>query len=657
MDIRLGGRNFAIATDKAGNPRVTVASRPSQPDDGSAIKYAVWRTDGDDLNSFEVIAPGGFAGYLGRDYGAGTDGRWLGCDTLGPLISTIDLSTYDNPLGAGLLGGDAQPGMLMGGGAQAGGGMGPAEQTQDSDAYAQIATSQSTYGYVTRGMRPAKIDLNDMTLKESGVVFDVMATDIINTTPASTAVRSEISVGLGDDNAYEVLQLAGVGVPPATDTWVANDATEATRVFGTAPDRTVLIAGNVVKGNIQTGTVTMESPNWQTVTTLTTQNIRGTGFALDGNLWVIGTTDGPYMLDESSGLWFPIMPELDLNDANCRNMQEIFGIGTVIPLELAIRHQRYGAGASFGPETFPGNTSPVQGTVTGLAGSPREMFTAIFDPCGCYTFLVVWKPQEGDHDRGARLYPYVIARFEDTPSDFLSWIGTVNGLRANPTLMGGYGSDAFWITCGRTARWIDDANYRYALSGQTYLTEMRRERNVLVDVEYIEGELSGTMDDNKTVGVYLSLDGGSYTQIGETQTSTGFKRFIASSAGVPVSAFQSKHRAKPRIDYSSDSSSAVPQWVGPLTMAYRTRPTEINIYRYVIDLPTDNVDTAYGYEEFLHNLSLDIPQEFESHDRQNLYVRVKSVEFDNIDAVGNSAIDSRGLRRQATVTLEEWTTS
>ena len=74
MQIRLGGRNFTIATDRQGNPQVEVGSRPSQPSDGGALQYAEWVLDGHDLNSFEVIPPGGEGGYLGREWGRDTTG-------------------------------------------------------------------------------------------------------------------------------------------------------------------------------------------------------------------------------------------------------------------------------------------------------------------------------------------------------------------------------------------------------------------------------------------------------------------------------------------------------------------------------------------------------------------------------------------------------
>ena len=648
MQIRLGGRNFTIATDRNGNPQVDVGSRPSQPSDAAALQYVEWVLDGHDLNSFEVIPPGGEGGYLGRDYGVNTDGRWLGLDTLGPLVNTIPLGDNDMAATTAILGQTPLGTTFL---------LGPRETLEDSTGMSVIAASGGTFGYIIRGSRPAKVDLSTMTLVDAGVVFDTPATDIITTFPADVTVRSEVSIALGSQ-PYQVLQEPGVGTPPAVDAWAPNLDDQLADVFGAAPDRTVAFAGNVLSGNIQTGTVTMLAPNWQTVTTITTQKVRGTGFALDGNLWVPMTTDGPYMLEEATGIFFPLMPELDLNDANGRNAQAIFGVGVVIPLELSLRWQRYGSGESFGPETYPANTSPLQGTATGLAGSPREMFTTIRNPSTLDTYLVVWKPQETGHDRGTGLTPFIIARFTGIDSRFLSWIGTVDGLRTNPTLMGGYDSNAFWITCGRTSRWIDDSNYRYASSGSTYLTEMRRMRNVIIDIEFAELEVAGTMGASQTVAVYLSMDGGSYTQIGATQTSTGFKRLIASSAGVPQSAFQSKHRVKPRIDYATNSSSASPQAISPLRLYYRTRPTEINVFTYVVDLPNDPaVDTPYGYEEFLYGLSVDVPQACETHDRQSIYVRVKEVTFSNIDAAGNSNIDARGLRRQARLTLEEWTTS
>ena len=73
MEIRLGGRNFTIATDRQGNPLVATSSRPSQPVDGGAIQLIECRTDGHDLNSFDYIGPGAATGYLGRDYGVNSE--------------------------------------------------------------------------------------------------------------------------------------------------------------------------------------------------------------------------------------------------------------------------------------------------------------------------------------------------------------------------------------------------------------------------------------------------------------------------------------------------------------------------------------------------------------------------------------------------------
>lgn len=654
--VLLDGLHYTVAVREDGSPRIVRSSRPSQPADAGGLTFAEWRTDGHDFNSFEDISSGASAGYLGRDWGENTDGRNLGVDTLGPLVNVVDLSTYDNPLQGGLLGGGAQSAsLILGGGATAGsGGLGPSEIVADSNGFASIVTSSDTYGYVNRGTRPAKVALSDMTLKESGLTLTNPGTSIIATSPALQTVRNEVSIAQGT-SPYVVLQQGNVGIPPATDTWLTNSANEDATVFGQAPDRVVLLHENNVKGNIQTGSVTMAAPNWLTVTDEMPYGVLPTGFAMDGNLWVIGTSDGPYMLDSLTRKFFPIMSELDNDDANCVNTGEWFAVGVIIPLAYSLRYQKYGSGASFGPETFPINTSPVQGTPTAVAGSPRELFTVEQNPDTGDAYLIAWYPREAGDRHSGILSPYTIAKFDSTDSDYLAWVGTVNGLRVNPTLMGGYGSDSFYITTGRTSRWIDDSNYRYTPTGTTYLTEMRRLRNVIADIEFVEFEAGGTLSPTQTITVALSMDGGAYTAIGASQTTTGFKRLLAASGGIPTDTFHGIHKIKPSITYVTDDSSEAPQVVGPLRVYYRTRPTEIVVQQITFVLGDQGSTTAKGQEDSLRGLIYDGPVEYQDTYSDTYYVRVTSVGEVKIVSKGQGRDSERGFQAEVVVELETWT--
>lgn len=651
-DIRLDGSNFTVALDANGSPRVTVSTRPSQYGDPGDLTFAEWRVDGHDFNSVEMIPPGGSQGYLGRDYGVNTDGRWPGMDCLGPLINTISLDDYDSPAGVGFLGSNLLGTTFL---------LGPSQIVQNSNGMAIIKADGVPWGYIIRGTKAGRVRLDTMAVANTTMALSNPATDIIATTPASTTVLSEVSVGQGDGAAYHVLQQPDV--TSTSDTWAANSSSQAARIFGSAPDRTVLVASNVVKGNVQTGSVTMKAPNWSTVTTITTQDVKGTGFAMDGNLWVIVTSDGPYMLDSQTGDFFPLIPELDNDALNGLQTNTWYPLGVIIPLRFSLRYQRYGSGESFGPETFADNRSPVQGTPTGVAGSPRELFTTQYNPTTGDTYLISWYTARSIDDafsvqHSNVLSPFVIAKFTAKESKFLKWVGTVDSARTSPTLMGGYGSDAFYMTCGRTSRWIDDSAYLTATSGQTFLTKTRRQPGIIKDIEWAEFETDDCAA-ARTVRLAVSLDDGSYTDMGDAAiTSDGVQRVVgSSSAGVPTAALHGGIDIKPRLTYSSSVSTTTPKVQGTLRIYYRVRPRVIRSMTYTLDLVGGKAGTPDEQEATLRGMVYDGPELLEDIDRRSIYVRVRSVSESRMEARGGGDDSSRGLVRVVDVTVETWQTS
>lgn len=490
-----------------------------------------------------------------------------------------------------------------------------------------------------------------------------------NTVWAMEFTPYEIVAGQGDSASYYVLPVADVGQPSYSgDTWAANDSAQAARTFGVAPDRIVAMAANKVLGNELTGAVTMKSPSWATVSTLTgrRRNFRINGFGLDGALWVIGASDGPQMLDSGTGDFFPIIPEIDNDDVNCLQMSHWSFLGLVIPLHHALRFLQYGAGQSFGPETFHANTSPVQGRPTAWAGSTRWGYATIYNESTGDTYLIAGRQRQNGDPGDPNLNPiswFTLAKFSSLYSLFLYWLGTVNGLRTNPTLMGGYGSNAFYVTEPRTVRCVDDSNFRYASSGTTYLTELRRQPGVLKDVEAVEIECSGTMNANKTVTVAISEAGGTYHTVGSAQTSTGHKRVLAVSAGAPDSNLQGFYRPKPRIAYATDSSSVTPEVVGTLRVYYRIRPLTVRVW--TITIAAEDVGrpgrggrtTAEGIEDELYTLTSNAPVKFTSLDRDALYVRVNVLSSQLATDRGGGADSSRGKTRLITLQLTEWQTA
>jgi hypothetical protein len=635
--LRIAGVPFKIAKDGKGVFSYAQTHRASQPGDPGGMAYAEWRVDGPDLFSYESND------YLGREYGVGTDGRWDGVDCLGPLINTITLSTYDvlsdgTPLGSST----ARLGstMMLGG----------AVTVDDADGQAVVQASGKWYAYITRGMIPAKVDLSDMGLDYAGVTLPAPATSIITTKNPTVANRREVSIGLGESAPYRVVKEDNIGVHPNGDSWVANNGDETARIFGIAPDRTVLITDKTVKGNIQTGAVTMTDPVWNTVATLSNLDAVATGFGLDGPFWTIGTSLGPAFLDKDTAEFTLLMPEIDYSTENCRNMAPWFDIGLVVPLQSGVRYMRSGQGRSWGVENFSGNASPVQGYPTGGDGSTRWYLQAVYDTIGGDTYLVAWHPREPDARHPHPYSPHTIAKLTGTECRYIDYIGTAGGVRTNPTWMGGYGSNAFYFTGGRLSREIDDTNYRFASSGTTYLTELRRQPSVLKDIEVVELETEDCAI-GSTVDVYLSVDGATAVQVGETVETDGFHRLVVTTE----TDLHGGRFIKPEIRYATDSSSTSPKVRGSLRMRYRTRPRTVGVYNFTVELEETNFKTGKELHEHLVTQLNSGPVSFTDGPEQlDTYVRIDSVKVVSpTDSVGGDT-SSRGFRKYAQVEATAW---
>lgn len=656
MEIELGGIPFEVAPVlRRGKPildmpSIHTSSRASQPGDGR-LTFAEWRVDGHDFNGFEQIPAGASSGFLGRSYGANTDGRDLGLDHLGPAIQVMALNTFDGVLGDGSLGPAGN------GGLNGSFGLGPPEQVGDNTGSSNgadvISKNGVPYQYIIRGSRPAKVDLRTMTPVKAGLVLQAPATDIIATVPTSAAVGQEISIAMGPGRAYQTLQRNNVGTSPTIDTWAANSAGQDADVFGAPPDRTILMSGSALKSNFQTGSVTMAAPNWQATATLPLGD-SGTGFALDGSLWVIGTDDGPMVVDSDSGDPFPLIDELSQDPANCRKMITWFALGVIIPLLRSLRWLKSGGGKSFGPETFLGNTTPVSGGPEATSASERELFTTEYNPITGDTYLIAWSERRPGDQHANPVSPYVLAKFTGLRSRWLRWLGTVNGIRTNDTLDGGYGPNAFYVTCGRTQRWIDDPNYQMALSGTTYGTETRRDLDTLKDIEFVEFEAAGTLDASKTITPTLVLDGVANAMT--AVVTAGVARLYAAAAGVPTAAFQGIHRIAPQWALVSNSAFFGPMLRGPFRVYYRLRPTTVRQWTVSVLLKDDGRDTPAGYEASLRAMINAGSQLFEDLDRNSsVYVKVLSVSDGAEFMTEGSEDDGDGLQRYVSVALEEWT--
>lgn len=640
--VIIGGHSYTIARGRNGERLWSVKPRPSQPGDPGGIGFRDWIPWGHDLTSRETN------GYLGREYGDGTDGRNDQLDTLGPELNTITLSTYDATHAADLLGST----FVLGGSS---GILGGAVAVDNADGFAAMKAQGVTYGYITRGQIPAKVRLSSMALGQANLTTAQPAKDIIHTKATLNGTGNEVSIALGPSTFWQSLSEYNVGT---ADSWTTS--TDYADKFGLTPSSVAVLVERTVKQNILTGTVTMADPNLATVSTISNADVTFTGFAMDGNLWVVMTNEGPYFVDDDTGEFTPIIPEIhdSASTENGRGATNWFPVGTIIPLREGVRYQKSLNGQSWGVERFLGNSSPVQGYPTGGDGSLKWFVQAVYNAVTSTTWLVAWRPRQAGDQHPYPLSPYVIGKIPSSAvSRFVSYVGYANGERTLPAWVCGNGSNAIYWVDGRTSRYIDDTSYRYITAGSTYLSELYLD-GVIADIEAVEF-LTNSATANRTVTVSISTNGGtSYTTVGSAVSSDGFQRLLAVSAGAPN--ITGAYRIKPKVTYASNVATAAPQVISPIRVYWRWRPLELNEYTFTLDLTDTTVGTAEEQQDQLITEWGSGPVLVaEDLDNDSYYVRVNSVAVHEIADAGGGQTSgsSRGTRRVAEINATQWKVS
>ena len=627
--IKLNGKVYQLAHDSLvprGARRWSWTKRPSQPGDPSISQYADWRLDGSQLHSYEDISGG--EGYLGLEYTDSTDGRWADIHCLGPEIKhDYDLTTYDST-----------------------------NTIANANGCAIVKPSTITYIYVIRGEVPAKLRASTMALINGGVVLSEAATDVIATVSANGNVQ--VSFGFDGNTTYHVITTVGA----TTDTASANNESAKRRVFAHGNDRIWGGGGyghtRTIAGNILSGSVDMDASAWADFSTVNSSSSLATGgtaatitgIEMDGNAIIIGTSAGPVLLDDKSGSLFPMIPELAASPdlANCVHMRKWSFLGVIIPLRTGTRWHRGETGRSFGLRTFKRNTSPVQGYTTAVAVDEHRIWTAEYNEIDDLTYIVQWEPPaEGDGYSDRDLIPQVIAKLAPgVECHFLEYIGTLDGERTNPLLIGGYDTSIFSTIIGRTAREIDDANYRFATSGTTYLTELRRHPHMIKDLEAVEFEAASTSA-TETITVGFQIDGATAQTLAGHSTddngdiingpvvTDGARRLVfLDDSGKPLT-WANGRRIKPQIALASGANTTTPQLQGIFRLYYRLRPVLTDALSFSIVINDAQHMSARTLQDQLSDEWGSGPVELRDLDGQTFYVRVESVSVTETDKQGN----------------------
>lgn len=440
--------------------------------------YAEWRLDSPAFFSYEEED-----GFLGVDYTDGVDHRFKGITTLGPLLNSIDLSAVGGT---------------------------PADANGQSEI---TGPSSVEYAHIIRGTDPAKVQLSNMTVFDPAVSLAEAATGILYT--KSTAGTEEVSLFM-DNTAYRVITAVGAGA--AADTHSANASANISRIggYGSPANRVALLgrsggagtARNTVRNNILTGAVTMVTPTLSTIATIAGEEMIPTSFALDGDFWIIGTSNGPYFLDKDFGEFRPLIDEIDQNAEHCVAMSKYFPLGVIIPLKDGVRFSKNLNGASVGAEKWRGNRSPVHPWVTAAAASNKWLMMMHRNEITSETYQVAWRAAEEEDGAlgGHPLVPFVIGKVAaNAHSRYLRYTGQRGG-RTLPTFMAGRGSNALYFGEGRTAVYADDTAFEYAASGTMHLTELTRLPAWEKEIVGWEMEVEG-MASTETLSVSFTVDG------------------------------------------------------------------------------------------------------------------------------------------------------
>ena len=585
-------------------------------------------------------------GYLGIDYTDNTDSRWLNTLCLGPLANSVSLTSKDTTWTTKVMDSTF---VLDSSVPDAG----PASGTISE--FALMQGAGTVYLYVLRGRYVTKVDASDMTVKETHILPET-ATSILATTTA-TGVR-EISVGMAN-HAYHVMN--SVATPPSLDNWVVNNKNIVSRVIGDGADRVVFAGkdelgeGNVVAGNVLSGTVTMANPTASTIATLP-GDVTVTDFGMDGPFYAPMTDRGPFMIDEEKREFFLLIPEIPRSMEN-RVVGNWSFLGALFGLATGARYSKFGSGESYGLEQFRQNTSVVQGFMTAQTASARWNYEGWYNEVGADSYVLAWRTRQPGDPHPNPLSPFPLVTVADSRVNAMLNIDNASGKRTNPTLVYGHGADTLrWITLGRQPREIEDTNYRFASAGTAYLTEMKRYPGMTKQLQAIEFETADCAA-GKTVTVGVSVDGAAAVTL-TAVAANGWQRLLfADGSAVPLTTTTGKN-IKPQLAFATDSSSTSPKVKGPLRLHMAVRPllTEVVDCLLLLEDSNDTQGTSEAQEDVLFGLDEgSTVQVLEDINLDGWYANVEEVTVVTTNPQKPGAEDrSSGYTRTARVRLTRW---
>lgn len=172
-------------------------------------------------------------------------------------------------------------------------------------------------------------------------------------------------------------------------------------------------------------------------------------------------------------------------------------------------------------------------------------------------------------------------------------LGATTG-RDNPTLVVAEGPTPTYYTLGRRGRDIADSNYRFDTGGGTWFgTTMMRTAGMLANIRaarfYTEN-----CDSAATWQLAISVNEGSYVNIGDAVTTNGLQTVRPTSSNVPLSTVHGSY-FKPRLTQVNDDTQNPSQIRGFLDVTYDERPETVTQHEIMVvlgqgDFPSEETE-------------------------------------------------------------------
>src|SRR3990167_3592903 len=292
-------------------------------------------------------------GRLLTDYTTSVDGRWPNNVTLGPALNSVSLSAA--------AGTAANTNSFCLSGAMVG----------------TASTDMKLLG--SRGTKPAKLRLNDMTLESDGTTVALAERSIQLFYMKNAAGTEQIAICMAASAMHVIATLDARG----DDVHAAASSGTIARYVGNATPANVIALVGRLATSIENvvGTIELTGSNHMdkhpTVrATISGETFTFTGFTLDGPFWMVETTNGPYYLDETFNQFRPLIDEIDVNASHGLQAQKWYPVGTLHPLARGLRFSdNLLRGWSIGPEVQLQNQGLFQGRpATALAASERWLY-------------------------------------------------------------------------------------------------------------------------------------------------------------------------------------------------------------------------------------------------------------------------------------------